>query len=150
MSSFLTSSPYAEPLDKQVVSSTAVNQNLKDKCLGVLRKVSQTHRVLPKSYFPPGVTLPSDPVPHASGGFADVLKGQLDGNDVCVKAFRVQTAANPDKIKQVCGSPTLQRGGEPNLIPIRGSTMKSWGGSKFRIRTCCLFSEFRRRYSHFA
>ena len=92
------------------MSSATVHPSLKDKCLGVLRNVSPTHRVLPKSYFPPGVTLLSDSAPHASGGFADVWKGQLDGNEVCVKAFRIQTASNPDRIKEVCGSSMPQRG----------------------------------------
>ena len=87
------------------MSSASAHPNLKDKCLGVLRKVSRTHKILPKSYFRSEVTLPSDAVPYASGGFADVWQGQLDRNDVCVKAFRIQTATNPEKIKQVCGHP---------------------------------------------
>ena len=66
----------------------------------VLRKVSPSQGVLPKSYFPTGVTL-SDTVPYSPGGFADIWKGELDGNQVCVKAFRTQTAANRDNIKRV-------------------------------------------------
>jgi len=80
-----------------------VNQGLKNTCFRVLRKVSLSHAVLPKSYFPSGVTL-SRTVPYSPGGFADVWKGELDGNRVCVKAFRTQTAANGDRIRQVCGS----------------------------------------------
>jgi len=86
----------------QVVSSPTVNPTLKNRCFRVLRKVSPSHGVLPKSYYPEGVTL-SDTIPYASGGFADIWKGQRDGNQVCVKAFRTQTAANLDKIKRVCG-----------------------------------------------
>ena len=79
-----------------------VNSNLKNRCFRVLRKVSPSHGILPKSYYPEGVAL-SDTIPYASGGFADVWKGQRDGKQVCVKAFRTQTAANLDKIKRVCG-----------------------------------------------
>jgi len=80
-----------------------VNPSLKNRCFRVLRKVSPSHGVLPRSYFPAGVTL-SDAIPYASGGFADIWKGELDGHQVCVKAFRTQTAANLDKIKRVCDS----------------------------------------------
>ena len=100
--------PRAKMPDDQVVSSTTVNPTLKNRCFRVLRKVSPSHGILPKSYYPDGVTL-SDTIPYASGGFADIWKGQHDGNPVCVKAFRTQTAANLEKIKRVCGG-----------IPIRG------------------------------
>ena len=68
-----------------------------------MRKVSPAHSILPKSYLLPEVTLSGD-IPFASGGFADVWKGQRDGNEVCVKVFRTQPAANLDKVKRVCGS----------------------------------------------
>jgi hypothetical protein len=42
------------------------------------------------------VTL-SDTTPYASSEFADIWKGQRDGNQVCVKAFRTQTAVNLEK-----------------------------------------------------
>ena len=84
------------------MSSATVNPSLKNRCFRVLRKVSPTHGILPKSYYLPGVTL-MDTIFYAPGGFADVWKGQLDGNQVCVKAFRTQTPGNLDKIKRVCG-----------------------------------------------
>jgi len=46
--------------------------------------VSPSHGVLPKSYFPTGVTL-SDAIPYASGGFADIWKGELDGHPLWEK-----------------------------------------------------------------
>ena len=88
------------------MSSTTANPSLKNRCFRVLRKVSPTHGVLPRSYFLPGITL-SDAIAYVSGGFADVWKGQLDGNQVCVKAFRTQRLGNLDKIKRVCGSSLL-------------------------------------------
>ena len=87
----------------QVVSSPTVNPSLKNRCFRVLRKVSHSHAILPKSYYPEGVTL-SDTIPYASGGFADIWKCQRDGKQVCVKAFRTQTTENLDKIKRVCGA----------------------------------------------
>lgn len=69
-----------------------------------MREVSQAHCILPKSYFPSGVTVLSNEVPHALTGFADVWKGRLDEDDVCVKSFRIETVVNPDKVKRVCSS----------------------------------------------
>ena len=88
--------------DDQVVSSATVNPNLRNRCIGVLRKVSPAHGVLPKSYVHTDVTLSND-IAHASGGFADVWEGRQDGKLVCVKAFRTKTAPNPERIKQVRG-----------------------------------------------
>jgi len=109
-----------ETLDK-VVSSPTVNPSLKNRCFRVLRKVSHSHAVLPKSYYPGGVTL-SDAIPYASGGFADIWKGQRDGNQVCVKAFRTQTTGNLDKIKrrfyrEIIGWKYVSH---PNVLPFHG------------------------------
>jgi serine/threonine protein kinase len=79
-----------------------VNAGMKNRCFKILRKVSPAHGILPKSYHLSQVTL-SDTIPYASGGFADIWKGQLDGRQVCIKAFRTQAAANLDKIKRVRG-----------------------------------------------
>ncbi|KAF9789361.1 kinase-like domain-containing protein [Thelephora terrestris] len=87
-----------EILDR-VVSSDTVNPGLKNRCFKVLRKVSPAHGILPKSYYLVAVTL-LDSIPYASGGFADIWKGQMDGRQVCVKAFRTQTTANLTKIKR--------------------------------------------------
>ena len=130
------------------MSSTTANPGVKRRCLRILRRVAPAYSVLPKSYSPPGVTL-NGTIPHTSGGFADVWKGQLDGNQVCIKTFRTQAAAGMDKIRRVCASSLLRRGGETNLIPIRGSTVRPCGGSTFPIRTCYPSSEFRRRYPRF-
>jgi len=70
---------------------------------GTLYDDSTTHNVPPKSYFLPGVTLEKPRIPHALGEFADVWRGQLDGNRVCVKNFRPHTALNLDKLKRVRG-----------------------------------------------
>jgi hypothetical protein len=79
-----------------------VNTGMKNRCFIILRKVSLSHCILPKSYHILQVTL-SDTIPYASGGFADIWKGQLDGRQVCIKAFRTQAVVNLDKFKLVRG-----------------------------------------------
>ena len=143
------SSPRPKFHDHQVVSSSTASPNLKNRCFQILRKVSPTHGILPNSYFLPGVTL-SDDIPYAAGGFADIWKGRRDGNQVCVKALRTQTPVNLEKIKRVRGNSLFHREGGLSLVPIRGSTARSWGGSTFRTRMSCPFSESRRRCSRFA
>ena len=95
------------------MSSNTVNPGLKNRCFKVLRKVSPAHGILPGSYHLLDVTL-NDNIPYASGGFADIWKGQLDGHQVCVKAFRTQTAANLGKIKRVCHSVLTGGWAQPN------------------------------------
>ena len=96
--------PRAKAPGDQLVSSSTANPSLKNRCLRVLRKLSPSQGILPKSYYPDGVTL-SDTIPYASGRFADIWKGWWGEDRVCVKAFRTNTTAlaNPDKIKRVCG-----------------------------------------------
>ena len=111
---------------------------MKDRRLTILRKVSLTHGILPKSYHLPL----SDTIPCSSGGFADVWRGQLDGRQMCVKAFRTHGMSNLDKIKRVCVM--FRPEGGRNLIMISGSIMRSSGGSTLCIRTYYPSTEFRR------
>ena len=119
-------SSITKSFNNQVVSSATANPDAKRRRFRVLRGVAPAYSVLPKSYSPPGVTL-SGTIPHTSGGFADVWKGRLDGNQVCIKTFRTPATADLDKIRWACANPLLRRGGEPNLIPIRGSTVRPCG-----------------------
>jgi len=109
-----------EILDR-VVSSNSVNAGMKNRCFKILRKVSPAHGILPKSYYLPDVTL-SDTIPYASGGFADIWKGQRDGRQVGIKAFRTQAAGNLDKIKrrfyrEIIGWKYVVH---PNVVPFSG------------------------------
>jgi hypothetical protein len=79
-----------------------MNADIKDRCLGILRRVSPAFGILPKSYYLPQITL-SDTIPYASGKFADVWKGQLHGRQAGIKAFRTQAEEGLDEIKQVRG-----------------------------------------------
>ena len=143
------SSPCPKFHDDQVVSSPTASPNLKNRCFRILRKISPTHGILPNSYFLPGVTL-SDNMPYAVGGFADIWKGQRDGNQVCVKALHTRTPANLEKTKRVRGNSLFHREGGLSLVPIRGSTARLWGGSTFRTRMSCPSSESRRGCSRSA
>ncbi|KAF9645572.1 kinase-like protein [Thelephora ganbajun] len=109
-----------ELFDK-VASSTTVNQGLRDRCLRDLREISATCCVLPRSYFSPSVTL-SDTTPHTMGELVDIWKAQLNGNQVCIKSFRTQTAKNLDKIKrrfyhEIIGWKYVSH---PNVLPFLG------------------------------
>ena len=88
---------------------STVNAVMRNRCFRVLRKVSQTYGILPKSYHLLRLVL-SNTTPYASGGFADIWKGQVDGRKVSVKAFRTQTAANLGKIKRVCDNVSTMGG----------------------------------------
>ena len=89
----------------QVVSSPTVNLSLKNRCFRVLREVSHSQAILPKSYYLEGVTVRDT---YVSGRFADIWRGQLDGNRVCVKTFRDQTTGDLDEIKRVCGGTSTE------------------------------------------
>jgi len=91
-----------------------VNPGLRNRCFRVLRRALPTYGILPRSYYPPGVTL-SDTIPYTSGGFADIWKAQRDGNQVCVKAFRTQTAANLNRIKRVRCTVPMRARAQPNF-----------------------------------
>jgi len=94
----------AEFFNAQVISSpTPVDPRLRIRCFRVLRKVSPKYGVLPKSYFLPEVTL-SDTAAYASGGLADHWMGKWGGDRVSIKAFRINLAVDPDRIKRVCGA----------------------------------------------
>ncbi|KAF9644383.1 kinase-like protein [Thelephora ganbajun] len=97
------------------------NPSLKNRCFRVLRKVSHSRGILPKSYYLAGVTL-SDIIPYGSGGFMDVWKGQLDEHQVCVKALRTQSAGNLDKIKRVFYREIIgwKYVSHPNVLPFLG------------------------------
>jgi hypothetical protein len=96
--------PWRLTAGNQVLSSNVMNAGVKDRCLTILRQISHMHGILPKSYYLPQVIL-SDSTPYSSGRFADIWKGQLDGRQVGIKAFRLRTqeAEDLDEIKQVRG-----------------------------------------------
>lgn len=92
-----------------------VNAGMRNRCFKVLLKLSHVYGIFTKSYHLLGLVL-SDTIPYASGGYADVWKGQVDGRQVSVKAFRTQTTANLERIKRVCDNVLTM--GECGLIVI--------------------------------
>ena len=128
----------------QVASPSAADPGLSNRGFDALGTISSAYGVLPKSYLLADVTL-SGTVPYALGGSMEIWRGQQNGRQVCVKALRRGAFENLDEVKRVCGTSVFWRDCEIILILIRGFTMKSSGGSTFRIRTCCPSSGFRKR-----
>ena len=137
-------SPRAKFFGGQAASSTATVPDLSYRAFDALCTISSVYGVLPKSYLLTDVTM-SSTIPYASGGSTEVWRGQQNGRQVCVKALRKGAVANPDEVKRVCGTSVFWRDCERNLILIRGFTMKSLGGSTFRIQMCCPSSGFHKR-----
>ena len=98
-----------------------------------------THTTLPTSYTIPPHLLTVDSYAFASGGFADVYRGSLNGLPVCVKRLRVAT---PEDIavsyqhrhspcayslmnqKLFCKEAVMWKNlKHPNILPLLGATI---------------------------
>lgn len=77
-----------------------MNPILKNRCFKVLRNVSHTQEVLPKSCYLTDTTL-SGPIPYASDEFADIWRAQLDERQVSIKAFQLQNVVGLEEAKRV-------------------------------------------------
>jgi len=79
--------------------------DLRRKSVRILRRVCGSQAILPRSCILSDNISKEGDIAFASGGFefADIWKGRDGGNRSCVKAFRVYTADNLSKTKQVCG-----------------------------------------------
>ena len=75
--------------------------DLRRKSVRILRRVCGSQTVLPHSCILSDNISKEGDIAVASGGFADVWKGRHNKNHVCIKAFRVYTAENLSKVKQV-------------------------------------------------
>ena len=85
----------------QVVSSSTVNPSLGDRCFKILRKVSQAHAILPKSYYVADVAL--NCIDHyAPFRFANIWRAELDGRKVSMRAFPALTHESLERTKRVC------------------------------------------------
>ena len=109
---------------------------MKNRCFKLLREVSPAYGILPKSYHLPHLSL-NDTIPYASGGFADIWKGQLDRRQVCIKAFRTQAAGNLEGTKRVRVMVLQKIGVNAALITIRCSIARSLSGNTSFTRTPC-------------
>ena len=79
---------------------------MKKSYLSLLREVSSKYGILPTCKD--NVTKDGK-IAYASGGFADIWRGHLDGKQVCIKAFRTQKPEDLEKMKQVCASVPTKR-----------------------------------------
>ena len=57
--------------------------------------------VLPSTYEISDVLLVTTILPIAHGGFCDVYKGTLSGENVCIKRLRISTMGGQAAVKQV-------------------------------------------------
>ena len=75
--------------------------DLRRKSVRILRKVCGSQAILPRSCIISENVSKEGEAKFASGGFADVWKGDHNKSCVCIKAFRAYTAENLFKIKMV-------------------------------------------------
>lgn len=72
------------------------------KCLHVLREICFSRTVLPSTYEVSGeLSCCTTGQPVACGGFSDIHKGTLNGEDVCIKLLREPTKGNKAAVGQV-------------------------------------------------
>lgn len=76
--------------------------DLRTKSFRVLRRVCGSNTILPRSCILSEISKEGD-IAIASRGLADVWSGRHNGDRVCIKTFRVYTAENLSKVKQVRG-----------------------------------------------
>ena len=87
---------------RQALEALNVEPDLQEKIVCILWRVCGSQTILPRSCILSDNITKDGKITLASGGFADVWGGHHNGNHVCVRAFRVLTAENTFKIKQVC------------------------------------------------
>ena len=84
----------------QVFEAPDMEINLRILSVRILRRVCGSQIILPRSCILSDISKEDD-LAVASGGLADVWIGCHNGNRVCVKTFRVCTAENLSRVKQV-------------------------------------------------
>jgi serine/threonine protein kinase len=67
--------------------------------LEVLLKLSRASRLYPESFVLKGIEIIGDPI--AAGGFADVYKARLQGQEIAIKVLRVYQKSDIDKLLKV-------------------------------------------------
>ena len=71
------------------------------KCLRLLQKICGSRAILPSTYEITDELLVTTTLPSAYGGFCDVYKGTLSGENVCIKRLRVSAAGDRAAVKRV-------------------------------------------------
>ena len=71
------------------------------KCLRLLRKICSALTVLPSTYELSDELSVTTNLPVAFGGFCDVHKGTLSGENVCIKRLRISATGDRVVIRRV-------------------------------------------------
>ena len=86
----------------QALETPNMELDLRKKSVHILQRICGSQTILPRHYTLSGDISKEGDVLPGPGGFAHAWEGRHNGNRVCVKAFRSDTAGNFPKIKQVC------------------------------------------------
>ncbi|KAF9644348.1 kinase-like protein [Thelephora ganbajun] len=94
------------------------------RCQRELRRVCNTCEILPKSYAISNTLLRTDTQPVASGAFADIYEGTLDGSRICVKQARIYSKDDPQGVQSLFYQEAIvwKYLIHPNVVPFRGIT----------------------------
>ncbi|KAJ7578207.1 kinase-like domain-containing protein [Mycena floridula] len=101
-------------------------------CLRNLRKIIKTFNILPPSFVVRDIVVEGNR-PLSGGGFADVYKGSLKGQDVCLKVLRLftQSIEMREKLLKDFSREALvwKQLDHPNLLPFLGVTLELFAPS---------------------
>ncbi|KAJ7592096.1 kinase-like domain-containing protein [Mycena floridula] len=96
-------------------------------CLRTLRRIIRKFDVFPPSFFIRDIAIEGNR-PLSGGGFADVYRGSLKGEQVCLKVLRsfIQTMEMREKLsKDFCQEALVWKQlDHPNLLPFLGVTVE--------------------------
>ena len=95
------------------------------KCLRLLQKICGSRAVLPSTYKVSDELLATTTLPAAFGGFCDVYKGTLSGENVCIKRLGTESTRGRGPLSTSCLLRT------PSTSTPNGSLLR--GGSPTRI-----------------
>ena len=83
----------------KALGSISTSDEVYRQCLRKLRAICGHHTILPASHIITGNLFRTEEDPFTSGGFADLWKGDHDGNKVCIKVLRVSPQSRLSVIK---------------------------------------------------
>ncbi|KAL0577403.1 Homeobox protein tos8 [Marasmius crinis-equi] len=105
-----------------LINANSTDCTLRSECIIYMRYLSWSHRVLPFTFYLPGVVRIGNN-PACAGGFSDIWKGRLGSRRVCIKALRffVQSSNREDTMKDLISEVLLLRQlRHPNILSFLG------------------------------
>ncbi|EMD41308.1 hypothetical protein CERSUDRAFT_109903 [Gelatoporia subvermispora B] len=107
-----------------ILDKLSAQDRLWRPCIDVTRKLCGKLKFFPASFsLPPGSVTMLSNRPLGSGGFADVYKGQRNGNEVALKVIRIQDRESSDArhAKMFTQEAVIwKRLQHPNIVPFHG------------------------------